>query len=114
MLLIPWVVGLAAYEVEVTLDKKNFRLAFNWNTRGSYWSMSIYAFDKTPIVLGIKLVMGYPLLESFEDTALPTGEFILLSEGALVIDKPTFDNMGEGNGVVLVYITADELSTAGV
>jgi hypothetical protein len=55
------------YTYRQTLDGKDFIFTFRYSTREACWYMDLYDADKTPLVLGTKLVPSYPM---FEDLVL--------------------------------------------
>lgn len=87
----------------VILDGKNYVLRIQWNTRGEFWSMSIYDGNETLLRAGIKLVQWYPLREQYNNPELPPGEFVLVDtskEASLEIGRHDF---GSGRNVELWY-----------
>ena len=97
------------YTIEVELNNEVFRLRFQWNVRAGDWYMDILDSDDNPILLNIKLVINYSLLDQYRYmTTLPKGEFILWdleqnpSTGGL-----GFDNFGKR--YQLLFFTDEEI-----
>lgn len=95
----------AAFTQEVVLDNIPFRLSFNWNTRGEYWSMSIADRDEVKLISGIKLVMSYGLIRRYPGRGQPPGELIVVDPSGQV-EKAGRDDFQDK--ISLVYISEDE------
>ncbi len=53
------------YTYKQTLDDKDFILTFRYSKRAKSWYMDLADSDKTPLVLGVRLVPEYPLFEDY-------------------------------------------------
>lgn len=73
-------------------------LRFKWNTRFSFWAMSIYDRQGTPLLSGIKLVRDFPLLDRLNLDTIP-GEFTLVRLFG-DWDTPRFDSLPEEGAIV--------------
>lgn len=49
------------YEFTTSIDSVPYQFRFRWNSRASAWFMDIREQDDTPIVLGVKVVLGTSL-----------------------------------------------------
>lgn len=68
-----------AFEYEIELEGSTWRLGYVWNARASLWHMDVKAQDGTPLLLGLPLVVDFPLLLTYRSLlALPPGEFFLV------------------------------------
>lgn len=64
------------YEFDIELAGDIWHLLFSWNAREEVWYMDIQDQDQNNILLGIKIVPNYLLLDQYKSYALPAGEFI--------------------------------------
>lgn len=97
--------GEADQVIQEVLDGLPVLLRFKWNTRFSFWSLSIYDRQSVPILLGIKLVRDFPLLDALQLTDIQ-GDFTLVRLFG-DWDAPAFDSLPEEAAVV--YWTKDEI-----
>lgn len=97
--------AFTAFTQEVVLDNIPYRLSFNWNTRGGFWSMSIADRDEVKLLSGIKLVMNYGLIRRYPGRGQPPGEFIV-ADPSLQIEKAERNDFQDK--ISLVYISEDE------
>lgn len=68
-----------AFEYEIELEGRTWRLGFVWNTRAALWHMDVKAQDGTTLLLGLPLVVDFPLLLTYRSMlTLPPGEFFLV------------------------------------
>lgn len=96
------------FRITAPLDGGTYVLDFDWSARSGAWFLDLYLqtdTDPTPILLGAKLVVGYPLLRGVVADGRPVGELILqdLNRGG---------ECGEadlGNRCRLMYLDAEEL-----
>jgi hypothetical protein len=69
------------FTVDVVLDGAKLTFAFLWNTRASFWAMSISDANGTVLVSGVRLVCFYPLLTQYQhNKALPQGLLCVIDE----------------------------------
>jgi len=102
---IPFFNQLSNFREEIILDNISFLFDFNWNERAEQWSMAILQPDETPIMYGIKLVLGYSLFDQFEYLGLPPGELFCVdtTDSEIEVNR---NNIGDT--VELVYIPEAE------
>ena len=50
MEIIPFQKNLPSFSQEVSIEGISYIFDFAWNSRGEYWSMSIYNRDQLPLV----------------------------------------------------------------
>ena len=109
MLKIPFA-EFPSFSQMVALDGTSYWLRFQWNTRAQYWAMDMAAQDKTPIVIGLKLVLDYELIGAYHAIGTPPGELWALdSTGKLL--RIGRDDLYDGQ-VRLVYIPEAEVAAA--
>ena len=65
---LPW------FAETVELAGVQYRLEFAWNTRDARWYFSILAADGTQLVMGLPIVVDFPILNRFTDDRLPDGD----------------------------------------
>jgi hypothetical protein len=78
----------------VALDSVVYTLRFLWSQRGECWHFNMSDSDGDPILSGIRMVTGFPLLYRFHHLPVPPGElffFDLRGHGEL----PTLEEMGD-------------------
>jgi len=103
---IPFSTEFANFSEQITLDNQLFRFDFLWNGRAEQWDMSVLDVNLTPLVEGIKLVLGYSLFDQWVDRGLPPGELYAVDTTEEEI-RITRTNLG--TIVELIYIPEDEL-----
>lgn len=103
---IPTITEVSAYEFQITLDGEIYIFVFRWNTIYEYWTFDILDFASTPLAVGIKLVINYPLTHRYASSLLPPGELIAI-DGSGSLDRIGRYDLGE-NVVKLIYLTAQE------
>lgn len=77
----------------VALDGVVYTLRIYWSQRCSCWHMDMSDVDGVPILSGLRLVTGWPLLYRYRHLAVPPGEVYFLDlrdESGL----PTLEDMG--------------------
>jgi hypothetical protein len=109
-LLIPVLLD-AAYSAQRTrLDGRDYLLEFAFNEREDRWYLSISDDESAPIITGLKLITGLPLLRFYRaDPRVPPGELIAMT---LSQDEspPAFSDFGAGRRVELTYFDAATLA----
>ncbi len=100
---IPVLEGAAFQRQRMALDGAVYTIGLAWNQWASYWSFSLWDSEDSPIVLGIRIAVNWPLIRYYKfDPRCPPGEFIahaLTGDGA----DPGFDDFGIGKRVELTY-----------
>lgn len=104
--IIPFFTEFPNFSEQITLDNEVFRFDFTFNERAEQWNMSIFTVDGTPLIYGIKLVLGYPLLDQWVGRGLPPGELVILDTTGNEVGV-TRDNLG--TILQLGYIPEDEV-----
>lgn len=61
---------------QITLTGVVFIFEFKWNSLNEFWVMNIYDSEEIPLILGIKIVPNYPLLDQYSVAGMPSGEII--------------------------------------
>lgn len=107
MLAIPFST-LPAFTQTVNLDGTVYRLSFAWNYRAGYWSTSILDAAGTPLLQGVRLVLGLYLLRQYATPGLPPGDLLAVDPSG-TISEPAFDDLSSGR-VTLTYLTAADLA----
>lgn len=94
------------------LDGREYLLRFFWSERESCWYLSVYDQDEHPLALGVKLVVGWPILKRFIDARLPPGLLMVadLSNTSRELEQPE-DLLPTGR-CPLLYMTADDEALA--
>lgn len=90
--------GAADQQITEVLGGIPVILRFKWNTRFSFWSMSIYDRQSNPILTGIKLVRDFPLLDKLHLEEIP-GDFTVVRLYGDWDDVP-FDALPEEAAIV--------------
>lgn len=93
--------GTARYKQTTLLDGVSFVLNFDWNARDEYWYLSIHDSEDNPIAscIGMRLVVGWPILKGVTDDNRPAGELMLIGPNESLPDLE-----GLGGDHFLVYI----------
>jgi len=96
------------YQFTISLEDKTYQLYFNWNTREQAWYMDISDTDGVLIQAGIKVVVGYYLLQQYKSNGLlPPGDFYVLD----LQESPNAAGVGFSDFGVryqMVYLTKEE------
>lgn len=102
---IPVRTDILAYSLEVTLEGVVYTLSFRWNARMEKWIMDIGDATGNPLLIGLVLFEGIPLIWRFVDriTGLPPGGFLVIDETGQHRD-PDQDTLGLD--INLVYVEA--------
>lgn len=79
--------------LRVQLGGLPYTLRLLWSERCSAWHANIAAGDGTPILYGVRLVIGMPLLYRFRYLAVPPGELWFLDSRDMG-GPPTLEDMG--------------------
>jgi hypothetical protein len=105
---IPTSTELPSYVQRTTLEGREYVLAFDWNEREGRWFFDVLDSEETPLAVGLKVVVGFPLLRRKTDPRLPPGDFLAIDTSDTGAD-PGFAELG--GRVRLCYLEAAELGT---
>jgi hypothetical protein len=94
--------GESSFIEEITLENTPYDFAFNWNSRGEFWELSIYDRDLNPLVLGIKLVLNEEFFVKFPDRGLPPGSLFIF-DGTGSNEPISFEDFTNGR-CYLIYV----------
>lgn len=93
------------YDYSVSLEGNSYIVEMQFNERTQLYHMSLYDADKNPLVLGVGLVPGFPIMA---DYALPnlTGFFLLIQKGELQSEpyKKFPDKLSQYYNLVFTYV----------
>lgn len=92
---------LPRYVQRTRLGKRDYLLTFDWNGRDNHWHLSIALEDQTPVVSGVKIVVGTPLLRTVPGANRPEGEIFAIDTTGSHAD-PTLETLGAS--VPLIYV----------
>ena len=83
-------------EMRVTLDGITYKFLYRWNERSGHWYLSIYLLDDTPIITGLRIIIGWNLLLNVNNLQKPQGAlfFLDLSTNDGLGDPPGSDDLG--------------------
>jgi hypothetical protein len=98
---IPVALDVPLYNERVTLDGKEYLLAFDYSERENRWYLSVSDVNEKLLASGIKLVSNWPLLDQKADPGLPPGVLFAFDPLELEGDAPGFQDLGRG--VTLIY-----------
>lgn len=100
------------FEVDSQLDGTLYRFTFRWNARNAQWSFDLTDADGDPIVLGVAVVVDFPLMHrAMHDPRMPPGALFAVDTANTQTD-PGLDDLGPERRVQLLYFTAAELPLA--
>ena len=100
--------GFASFTEEVTLDNVPYRITFNWNERGQFWTCTIADRDDVILYAGIKIVLDYEMIQDFPDRGLPVGGLSVTDPAGIKIVASRDDL---GNEIFIMYSTEEEIAT---
>jgi hypothetical protein len=94
----------AEFSEAVTLDGNLYKLHIYWNTRGAFWSLDIADANSIPLVSGIKLITGFPMLIQHKESGLPPGQLLIVDPNQKTqYDEPGRFDFVSGRNLSLVY-----------
>ena len=102
--------ALDAFSEDIDIDNITYRFSFIYNNRGDYWSMTISDLTDNIIISGIKLILGYDLLEPYHYLAIPIGKLFIVDE-TMSFDRISKDDFVNDRNLQMIYATEDELAT---
>ncbi len=105
-------ITLEAYpdtEFRLDLDDTEYVLRLQYLERFDSWTFDLLDSDESPIVQGMPVVYGKPLLSNIVDARKPAGDLVFTQQGSDT-GSPTFDSFGAN--CQLIYLTAEELAEA--
>lgn len=91
---------IAAYSFRVDLDSVEYTLQFSWNSRMETWFFDIMTTDETPILMGQRVFVGFPVISRFKDELLPKGRLYFFDTSGANLDPGRFDM---GSRVLMIY-----------
>lgn len=97
------------HSLRVRLDERDYTLEFLYSTRGETFSLNMLDEENEPIVYGLKLYAGVPLLTAYKrDERVPRGELLVV---ALTSDQtpPKLGELGQGLRCELTYYPEADL-----
>lgn len=103
---IPLVPSVGSYRFATVITTTAYIFDVRWNTRDAAWYMDVLEVDETPIIRGIKLVLGVYLGRRSNHTLFLNGVFTLSDTSGAKADA-TFDDLGVR--VLLQYIPVLDL-----
>lgn len=81
-----------AWSMELTLDGRVYTMRGKYNTRSDQWVVDILSRERQPLLLGLRLVLNYPLLLANYDERLPRGQlFVVDPAGSANADPGRLD-----------------------
>lgn len=107
MIVLPCQPGAARYNFQCDLDGSSFTFSFEFNDRDSGWYMSIADVNQTPLLLGRRIVLNYPLINIYRAAGLPAGDIVAFDSTGKNIEPDLLDL---GDRVALCYIPFAELA----
>ncbi len=100
LFIIPTSQSDSVYEQVTILEGREYFLKFDWSRREEAWYLSIFDQDENPLALGIKVVVGLPLLYRETNPKLPQGLLIAVDLSSADSD-PLLTDLG--TRVALLY-----------
>lgn len=97
------------YSVTFDFDGVEFVLRFDWNQRDGAWYMSLELPDGTPLMLGHKVVLRFPMFRRVVDARRPAGELVFIDTSGTDAEPGRLDL---GARVVAVYVDGAEAAAA--
>ncbi len=102
------------YEQVTSLDGKPYVLGLSWSDRSDSWYLNVFLQRDNqtadPIVLGMRLSIGYPVLAGVNTDGRPPGELFAVDVSGGFGSDPTRYDLG--TRVRLVYYDAAEMGRA--
>lgn len=105
-IVIPFAASLANYRFACAIDDVTYLFDVRWNDRAKAWYFSLAESDGTPIIDGIKIVLGAYLGRQCGHDLFKNGVFVAVDTSGKELDAG-FDDMGVR--VIVKYIPVLEL-----
>ena len=102
MVIIPFT-NYPAISKDITLDGEDYRFKFIWNTRGEYWTLTILDTEGVVKLAGIKLVLGYELINSYSHLDIPPGQLYVVDLDDNNKTKIGMDDFTNERNLQLIY-----------
>jgi hypothetical protein len=64
---------------QILIDNMIYNIRCKWNALNEYWTMDLLDSSDIPIVVGVKIVANYNLLQQYVMTAKPLGDIVCQS-----------------------------------
>jgi hypothetical protein len=101
-----------SFTEKVTLDGTSYVLAFKWNSRYEFWTMSFLDNLRNELISGIKLVKSYELIRQYSGRGLPPGELYAFDVAGQESKRNRIQYQDFFNDIVrLTYFSEDEVLT---
>lgn len=100
----------SSWRYVVTLDGTDYLLRLRWHERCGSWYVDIFEPGGTPIVVGTKAVIGWPLFQGHKDLRLPPGLLMLFYLDGEGQEADTQASLGDTHS--LVYVAREDLPAA--
>ena len=91
-------------KLSVSLNGTAYQVTLHWCAPSACWVADIADQGGDPIVSGIPLVTGSPLLEQYAYLGIPGDLFVQTDFDAYAV--PTFDNLGKTSHLYFVPLAA--------
>lgn len=98
---IPLVAGFTDQTSDIVLNNQPYTIRVQWNTRFEYWALSLYEREGDPLLVGIKMVQNYPLIQRFQKVNV-VGDLYFLHRGGKTY-RPGFDDIGTNTYGLFYY-----------
>lgn len=96
------------HTIVIELDNKIYKLGFLYNTKATFWSITLWDENDNLLLSNIKIVANYPLIFPYKNANLPTGDFICqISDKTASITRDSFSLLKAN----LLYLTQEEIET---
>jgi hypothetical protein len=102
ILVIPTPSDVDSFTQLTSLDGASFELRFRWNPRAAGWFLDVFDAGGEAIVLGVRIVVSWPLLRRVTHAGRPAGEIMAVDTTGG--GDPGRDDLG--SRVVLKYFDA--------
>lgn len=91
---------------QIELSGTIFILEFKWNALNEFWVMNIYSSTNDPIILGVKIVPNYSLLDQYIVEGRPLGDIVCLN---IVGSQDEISRFDMSQKFELIYLEVGEL-----
>jgi len=109
MLQIPFI-DYPCYTKVLTLDGIEYTFKFTWNTRGEFWTLSIYDTNKVTIIEGVKFVLNYNVFADYKHLNIPQGNLYII-DLTDNMSKIKFEDFNNERQLALIYEELKDLVT---
>jgi hypothetical protein len=103
---LPFTNESSSYQFQIALENRVFFLEIYFVTRMNQWAFDLLTETQQPILYGLPIQSGFPLLFGYNIPNLPLGDIIAIDQKEQNRDA---DRDSLGRDIKVVYLESDEV-----